>query len=69
MGVVRLFHLQRKGNQVLFIICKGLISIFGRANVRAFHESPDRIYTDLTCISLKAHITKSRMFLLSAETF
>ena len=32
--------------------------------MRAFHESPGRIYTDLTCINLKAHITKSCMFLV-----
>ena len=29
-----------------------VISFLGRANVRAFHESLDRIYTDLTCINL-----------------
>ena len=28
-----------------------LISFLGLANVRAFHESPGRIYTDLTCIN------------------
>ena len=30
---------------------KELISFLGRANVCAFHESPDCIYTDLTCIN------------------
>ena len=29
-----------------------LKSFLGCANVPAFHESPDRIYTDLTCINL-----------------
>ena len=27
-----------------------------------FHESHDRIYTELTFLTLKAHITKSCMF-------
>ena len=35
----------------IYNLVKELISFFGRANVRAFHESPDRIYTDLTCIN------------------
>ena len=30
--------------------------------MRAFHESPDRISNDLTCFTLKAHITKSLIF-------
>ena len=30
---------------------KELISFLGRANVRAFNESPDRLYSDLTCIN------------------
>ena len=30
---------------------KELISFLGRANVRAFHESLDRIYTDFTCVN------------------
>ena len=50
LGVVRLFHLLNKGNQVKFII-------FGRANVRAFHE----IHFELTLLTRKAHITKSCM--------
>ena len=28
-----------------------LVSFLGRTNLRAFHESPDRIYTDLQCIN------------------
>ena len=38
--------------------------------MRAFHESPGPIYT-LTShlLTLKARITKSHIFLLSAETF
>ena len=28
-----------------------LISFLGRANVRAFHENPNRIYTELTYIN------------------
>ena len=41
-----------------------------RANVRAFHESTLPVYK-LTShvLTLKAPITKSRTFLLSAETF
>ena len=44
--MVRLFHLLRKDNQVLFIIW--FISFLGRANVRAFHEQLNRIHTELT---------------------
>ena len=42
-----------------------LISCLSRANVRAFHENTDRIYTGLTFVKP----TKSRMFLSSAELF
>ena len=41
----------RKGNQVLFICGKELISFLCRANVRAFHENPNRIHTELTFIN------------------
>ena len=53
--MVRLFYLQRKGYQVLFVIDEELISCLGRTNVDAFHEIPNRIYTDLTFLTLKAH--------------
>ena len=42
-GCGRLFHLLRKGNQVF--------SFLSRANVRAFHENPNRIHTELTFIN------------------
>ena len=35
----------------------------------AIYESPNHIYTDLTLLTLKALITKSRKILFSAETF
>ena len=31
--------------------CKELISFLSRANVRAFHENPNRIHTELTFIN------------------
>ena len=37
--------------------------------MRASHENPDRIYTELTFINPKAHNTMSRMLLSSAEIF
>ena len=43
--------LLRKGNQVLFIIGKELISFLSRANVLAFHGNPNRIHTELTFIN------------------
>ena len=49
--MVLLCHLLRKGNQFYLYFCEELISFLSRANVHAFHESPDRIYTDLTCIN------------------
>ena len=61
--MVRLFHLLKKGNQVLFIICEERIICFGRVNVCAFYENPNRIHTELTFVN----ITKSHMFLSSAE--
>ena len=65
--MIRLFHLLKKGNQVLFIICEELTSCLGRANVRSFHENPNRI----CLLSLKTHITKRQkeMFLSTAEIF
>ena len=50
LGVVRLFHLLKKGNQVLSI-CKELLSCFSHANKRDFHENPDHIYTELSFIN------------------
>ena len=44
MGVVQPLNLLKKGNWVLFIIGKELIS----CNMLAFHENPDRIYNELT---------------------
>ena len=48
-----------------------LISCLSRANKCAFHENPKRIFYTLNShlLTLKAHITKSRMFLLTAEIF
>ena len=43
-----------------------LVKLFGlRKHVRAFHESPDRIYTDLTCINpLNAYHRKLYVFVV-----
>ena len=42
-----------KGGKSGFIynFVKELISFFSRANVRAFHENPNRIHTELTFIN------------------
>ena len=48
---------------------KELLSVLSRANVRAFHERLDRISLTSHVLTLKARITKCRMFLLSTETF
>ena len=40
---------------------KELISFLGRANMRAFHENPNRIHTELT---LKAHNHKIYVFVV-----
>ena len=62
--MVRLFHLHKKGNQVLSI-GKELLSCFSHANKRDFHENPDHIYTELTFIKpLSVYYKKS-----SAEIF
>ena len=34
-----------------YLFGKELLSFLGRANVRAFHENPKRIHTDLTFIN------------------
>ena len=49
-GRGRLFHLHKKGNQVLSI-GKELLSCFSHATKRDFHENPDHIYTELTFIN------------------
>ena len=36
---------------MFYLFGKELISFWGRASVRAFHESPDRIYSGLSCIN------------------
>ena len=36
----------------------------GRANVRAFHENPNRIHTELTLLTLKAHNHKMYCFVV-----
>ena len=44
-----------------------IISFLGHANVPAFHESPDRLYTEHTFIKPKAH---GMLYVLStAEIF
>ena len=48
--MVRLFHLLKKGNQVLYI-GKELLSCFSHAKKRDFHENPDHINTELTFIN------------------
>ena len=66
--MVRLFHLLKKGNQVLSI-GKELLSCFSHANKRTFHENPDHIYTELTFINPESVYYKNRMPLSSAEIF
>ena len=41
----------KEGKLGSIIIWKRVNKLLGRANVRVYHESPDRIYTDLTCIN------------------
>ena len=41
-----------------------LISFLSRANVRAFHENPNRIHTELNLLSLKAHNHKMYVFVV-----
>ena len=35
----------------IYYLIKSLLSFFGHANVRAFHENPNRIHTELTFIN------------------
>ena len=41
-----------------------LIIFLGRANVRAFHENPNSIHTELIFVTLKAH--NHKMYVLSS---
>ena len=41
----------KSGFIYIFKFGKELISFLSRANVRAFHENPNRIYTELTFIN------------------
>ena len=66
--MVWLFHLVKKGNQVLSI-AKELLSCFSHANKRDFHENPDHIYTELTFINPLSVYYKNRMPMSSAEIF
>ena len=66
--MVRLFHLLKKGNQVLSI-GKELLSCFSHANKRAFHENPDHIYNELTFINPLSVYYKNYMPLSSADIF
>ena len=66
--MIRLFHLLKKGNQVLSI-GKELYSCLSNANKRAFHENPDHIYTELTYVNPLSVYYKNRMPLSSAVIF
>ena len=66
--MVRLFHLLKKGNQVLSI-GKELLSCFSHAKKRDFLENPDHIYTELTFINPLSVYHKKRKPLSSAEIF
>ena len=51
MGVVSAISSAEQGKSgSIFDLMKNLISCFGCANVRAFHENPKRIHTELTFI-------------------
>ena len=64
LGVVRLFHLLKKGNQVLSI-GKELLNCFSHAKKRDFHENPDHIYTELTFINpLSVYYKKSYAYVV-----
>ena len=56
--MVRLFHLLKKGNQVLSV-GKELLSCFSHAKKRDFHENPDHIYTELTFKLFKRLLQKN----------
>ena len=62
--MVWLFHLLKKGNQVLSI-GKELLSCFSHAKKRDFYENPDHIYTELTFINpLSVYYKKSYAFVV-----
>ena len=55
----------QKRESRLYLFGKELISCSSRANVRAFHENSDRDKTlNSHLLTLKAHITKNRAFVL-----
>ena len=66
--MVRLFHLLKKGNQVLSI-SKELLRCFSHANKRDFHENPDHTYAELTFINPLSVYYKNRLPLSSVEIF
>ena len=53
---------QGKSGPINLVKNKILISCLGRANVRAFHENPNRIHTELTFINMRI-ITKCMCFI------
>ena len=62
--MVRLFHLLKKGNQVLYI-GKELLSCFSHANKRDLHRNPDHKYTELTFINpLSVYYKQSYAFVV-----
>ena len=67
------FSLTVKAVTLIFISGRGsailsakqeFVSCLGRANVRAFHENPNRIHTELTFSTLKAHNNKMYVFVV-----
>ena len=54
----------KRGNSGFLLFGTQLISSLSRANVCAFHESPNRIHTELTFINLKAHNHKMYVFVV-----
>ena len=48
------FSSAKEGKSVFIYNLVELISCLGRANVRAFHENPNRIQTELTFINPKS---------------
>ena len=58
----------KEGKYGFIYILVRVIKLFRPGKRACIHESPDRIYTDLTLLTLKALITKRGKILLSAET-
>ena len=48
----------------IYNFVKNKVSCLGRANVRAFHENLNRIHTELTLLTLKAHNYKMYVFVV-----